>query len=187
LSRRASAGDNSNTVIRGSLMRRRWIWALAGIALAATGGAAWRVLEDPAGAVPRTQAAPPPAIPVTIGVSERKDVPVYLAGLGTVQAYNTVTVHVRVDGELMRVHFTEGQDVKAGDLLAEIDPAPFQAALDQAIGKKGTDEAQLANARHDLERFAALLPRPSARWPARSPPTAGCNCSRSSSTAPRSP
>lgn len=140
-------------------MRRRWIWALAGIALAAAGGAAWRALKDPAGAVPRTEAAPPPAIPVTIGVSERKDVPVYLAGLGTVQAYNTVTVHVRVDGELMRVHFTEGQDVKAGDLLAEIDPAPFQAALDQAISKKGTDEAQLANARRDLERFAALLPR----------------------------
>src|SRR2546426_1550610 len=86
-----------------------------------------------------------------------KDVPVYLDGLGTVQAFNTVTIHTRVDGQLVKVAFTEGQDVNTGDLLAQIDPAPYQAALDQAAAKKAQDEAQLANARVDLQRYADLL------------------------------
>ena len=75
-------------------------------------------------------------MPVVAGKVEQKDTPIYLDGLGTVQAFNTVTVHTRVDGELQQVLFTEGQDVKTGDLLAVIDPRPFQAALDQAIAKK---------------------------------------------------
>jgi multidrug efflux system membrane fusion protein len=86
-----------------------------------------------------------------------KDVPIYLTGIGTVQAFNTVTVHSRVDGELKKVAFTEGQEVKKGDVLAIIDPAPYQAALDQAIGKQGQDEAQLANAKLDLNRDVSLL------------------------------
>jgi multidrug efflux system membrane fusion protein len=85
------------------------------------------------------------------------DVPIYLDGLGTVQAYNTVLVRSRVDGELVKVAFTEGQDVKIGDVLAQIDPAPYQATLDQAVAKKAQDEAQLANARLDLKRYADLL------------------------------
>ena len=91
------------------------------------------------------------------GKAEQKDMPIYLDGLGTVQAFNTVTVHTRVDGELQQVLFTEGQDVKMGDLLAVIDPRPFQEALDQAIGKKAQDEAQRANAKANYTRNTALL------------------------------
>ena len=96
-------------------------------------------------------------VPVVAGKVEQKDTPIYLDGLGTVQAFNTVTVHTRVDGELQKVLFTEGQDVKTGDLLAVIDPRPFQAALDQAIAKKAQDEAQLANAKVTLARNTDLL------------------------------
>jgi multidrug efflux system membrane fusion protein len=96
-------------------------------------------------------------VPVVAGKVEQKDTPIYLDGLGTVQAFNTVTVHTRVDGELQQVLFTEGQDVKTGDLLAVIDPRPFQAALDQAIAKKAQDEAQLANAKVTLARNTDLV------------------------------
>jgi multidrug efflux system membrane fusion protein len=96
-------------------------------------------------------------VPVVAGKVEQKDMPIYLDGLGTVQAFNTVTVHTRVDGQLQQVLFSEGQDVKAGDLLAVVDPRPFQAALDQAIAKKSQDEAQLANAKVVLERNTDLL------------------------------
>jgi len=106
-----------------------------------------------------TVAAPSPAIPVSVATAERRDVPIYLTGLGTVQAFNTVTVKTRVDGELIKVAFTEGQDVTAGDLLAQIDPRPFQATLDQAAAKKVQDEANLANAKVDLQRFSDLATR----------------------------
>jgi len=96
-------------------------------------------------------------VPVVAAKVEQKDTPVYLDGLGTVQAFNTVTVHTRVDGELQQVLFTEGQDVKTGDLLAVVDPRPYQAALDQAIAKKAQDEAQLANAKVTLARNTDLL------------------------------
>jgi multidrug efflux system membrane fusion protein len=96
-------------------------------------------------------------VPVVEGIVATKDVPIYLDGLGTVQAFNTVTVRARVDGQLMKVAFTEGQDVKAGDVLAQLDPAPYQAALDQAVAKKAQDAAQLDNARVDLQRYADLL------------------------------
>ncbi len=97
-----------------------------------------------------------PPVPVVVATVAEKDVPVYLDGLGTVQAFNTVTVHVRVDGQLKKVAFTEGQDVKAGDVLAEIDPDPFQAALGQAKAKKGQDQALLDNAKLDLKREVDL-------------------------------
>jgi multidrug efflux system membrane fusion protein len=97
------------------------------------------------------------SVPVVAEKVEQKDMPIYLDGLGTVQAFNTVTVHTRVDGQLQEVLFSEGQNVKAGDLLAVVDPRPFQAALDQAIAKKSQDEAQLANAKVVLERNTDLI------------------------------
>jgi multidrug efflux system membrane fusion protein len=100
-------------------------------------------------------------VPVVEGVVATKDVPIYLDGLGTVQAFNTVTLHSRVDGQLINVAFTEGQEVKSGDVLAQIDPAPYQAALDQVVAKKAQDEAQVANARLDLRRYADLLAKDS--------------------------
>jgi membrane fusion protein, multidrug efflux system len=125
--------------------------------VAAAAGLAWRISVAPTKAVVGPQRpALSPAIPVTGGVAAVKDVPVYLTGLGTVQAYNTVTIKVRVDGQLDKVAFVEGQDVKAGDVLAQIDPRPFQAALDQAKATKVRDEAQLANAELDLKRFVDL-------------------------------
>lgn len=102
------------------------------------------------------QAAPPAAVPVEAAAARRGDVPVYLTGLGTVQALNTVTVKTRVDGQLQTVSFQEGQHVTAGQTLAQIDPRPFQAALDQAKATKAKDEAQLANAQLDLTRFQNL-------------------------------
>jgi multidrug efflux system membrane fusion protein len=101
-------------------------------------------------------AARRPAIPVSLSPVEKTDFPVYLTGLGTVQAFNTVVVRTRVDGQIDKIAFKEGQMVKQGDLLAEIDPRPFQAALDQAKAKKVQDEANLANANLDLQRYTKL-------------------------------
>ena len=138
-------------------MRHRSIWLSAAILVVAACGLAWYVEHEPASsAASPAPSAIAPAIPVTAGVAETKNVPVYLTGLGTVQAFNTVVVKVRVDGQLDKVAFTEGQDVKAGDLLAQIDPRPFQAALDQAKAVKAKDEAQLENTRRDLQRFINL-------------------------------
>jgi len=96
------------------------------------------------------------AVPVTAVVAARRDVPIYLTGLGTVQATLSVGIHSLVDGTLQEVRFTEGQHVKNGDILAKIDPRPYQAALDQAKAKKAQDEAQLIAAQKDLSRFTTL-------------------------------
>lgn len=113
---------------------------------------AWRVLRPvkPAAGQPRT-------IAVTVATVEPRDVPVWLTGIGNVQANNTVTVRPRVSGELKSVNFTEGQQVKAGDILAEIDPRPYRAALDQVLARKAQDEAQGANDRRELERIRTLV------------------------------
>jgi len=96
-------------------------------------------------------------VPVVAGTVAQKDVPIYLDGLGTVQAFNTVTVRARVDGQIQKIAFIEGQDVHAGDLLAQIDPAPFQAQLDQSVAKQAQDQAQLSAARVTVQRDATLL------------------------------
>jgi multidrug efflux system membrane fusion protein len=101
----------------------------------------------------------PPAIAVDTAVVTHADVPIYLSGLGTVQAFYTVTVTARVDGELQTVAFTEGQTVHKGDLLAQIDPRPNRSAYEQAIATKVKDAAQLANAKRDLERYTVLQPQ----------------------------
>ncbi len=103
-----------------------------------------------------TRTVPEQAVPVLAAKPRIEDMPVYLDGVGTVRALNTVTVRAQVDGKLLSVNFNEGQDVKAGDVLAEIDPAIYQAQYDQAVAKKAQDEAQLANARLDLERYKQL-------------------------------
>jgi multidrug efflux system membrane fusion protein len=97
------------------------------------------------------------AVPVEAQTATRKDFPVVLENLGQVAAYNTVTVKARIDGQITRIAFQEGQTVKEGDLLAEIDARPFQAALDQARAKKKQDEANLANAKLDLTRYSTLV------------------------------
>lgn len=95
-------------------------------------------------------------VPVIATEAKLADVPVWLEGVGTAKARNTVTVRPQVDGKILTINFKEGQDVKAGDVLAQIDPVTFQAQLDQAVAKKALDESQLANARRDLERYDQL-------------------------------
>ena len=114
----------------------------------------WLVLGRDNSAPAASATAPP--VPITEGRAETRDVPVWLSGIGSVQALNAVTVKVRVDGQLDRVAFTEGQDVNKGDVLAQIDPRPFRAQLKQAQANKAKDEAQLANARLDLDRSLKL-------------------------------
>ena len=98
----------------------------------------------------------PAGVPVEAAAAKRQDVPVVLSNIGAVQAYYSVLVRARVDGTLDRVFFTEGQDVKSGDPIAEIDPRPYAAALAAAQAKKAADQAQLTNARADLVRYSNL-------------------------------
>ena len=147
-------------------MRRALVWLTGTLAAAAViaggflvgGGHVLLSAERPA--APAT-AAPPAQrpVPVTGGTAEVRDFPIYRMGIGTVQAFNTVTVKVRVDGEVQKIAFREGQDVKQGDLLAVIDPRPLEAQLRQAEADKVRNEALLANARLDLDRFSALATR----------------------------
>lgn len=137
---------------------KRVLWILVILGLAGVG--AWRILEvRKAGSAKLAAGAGARgiAVPVIAGVAEARDVPIYLDGLGTIQALNTVTVRARVEGEIQKLSFKEGQEVNEGDLLAQIDPAPLQAALDQALAKLRQDEVQLANARRDLTRDTELI------------------------------
>ena len=95
-------------------------------------------------------------VPVLATAAVSSDVPVYLNAVGTTKALNTVTVRPQIDGKLIAVNFQEGQDVKKGDILAQIDPTTFKATYDQAVAKKAQDEALLANAKNDLTRYEQL-------------------------------
>ena len=135
---------------------RRGVSMLLGVlVLAGIGAAIWFWPGAGGGGIKNRSATQP--IPVLVATAEQKDVPIYLDGLGTVQAFNTVTIKPMVDGPLISVNFKEGQEVKQGDVLAKIDPRTYQAALDQAAAKKAQDAAQLANARLDLARYQKLV------------------------------
>jgi len=137
----------------------RWILPIAALVVAGYFG--WQQFHGTnptAGDTAKTSAtsARGAAVPVTVAPVTKADFPVYLGGLGTVQGFNTVVVRTRVDGQIDKIAFKEGQLVSQGDLLVQIDPRPFQAALDQAKAKKAQDEANLANANLDLQRFTKL-------------------------------
>src|SRR6267142_1313097 len=137
----------------------RWILPIA--ALVVVGYFGWQRFHgtNPTAAdTAQKSASPTPnaPVPVTIVPVDKADFPVFLTGLGTVQGFNTVQVRTRVDGQIDKIAFQEGQQVNQGNLLVEIDPRPFQATLDQAKAKKAQDEANLANANLDLQRFTKL-------------------------------
>lgn len=133
----------------GDKARRHWIFGGLG-ALAAVLMAGVLVLRQP------PQPTPPPSIPVNVAKAAAADVPVSITALGAAQAWTSVNVLAQVSGKLLSVNFTEGTDVKKGELLAQIDPAPYLAALTQAQGTLKRDQALLANARLDLERYVML-------------------------------
>jgi multidrug efflux system membrane fusion protein len=140
------------------------IIALAGAGVLAAAGAALGVVPQLRAYVsPEVKAAdapaPPvaPGIPVTAGTVTAKDMPVFLSGIGSVQAYNMDTIRTRVDGQIIKVSFAEGQEINAGDPLVEIDPRPYKAVYDQAVAKQETDQANLTNAQLNYQRDAVIV------------------------------
>jgi multidrug efflux system membrane fusion protein len=134
----------------------RWVLLIAAVGLLGYfGWQRFRVENQPT-AANTAQKSARPVVRVTVAPVQKADFPVYLTGLGTVQGFNTVLVRSRVDGQIDKIAFKEGQLVNQGDLLAEIDPRPYQAAFDQAKAKKAQDEANLANANLDLQRYTKL-------------------------------
>ena len=133
--------------------RFRWFFPVLVICIIAAGVYAF-VRLDLSGKKERK--GPPPRVPVVTAAAKKGDIHVYLAGLGSVTPLNTVTVRTRVDGPLMKVNFREGQEVRQGELLAEIDPRPFQVQLTQAEGQMARDQEILKNAKIDLDRYKLL-------------------------------
>src|ERR1035437_6357875 len=139
--------------------KRGWLWFLIIVALAGGGYFIYRSrVSAESKAVPARGGRGSSIGPISVAVASalKRDIPYYLSGLGSVTPFNTVTVKSRVDGQLQKVHFKEGQFVKEGDLLAEIDPRPFQVALEQMEGQLARDQAQLNNAKTDYGRYDQL-------------------------------
>jgi multidrug efflux system membrane fusion protein len=135
-------------------MRKRPI-ILAALLVAIGGGfAAMQFYEA---SEPADAAVPVPAVPVVAGKVAQHDVPIYLTGVGTVIAYNTVLVSSQIQGKIVSINFTEGQKVSSGDLLAQIDPRPYQAQIDQMSANRDLAQAQLVNAQANLDRYTPLL------------------------------
>ncbi|MET0968747.1 MAG: efflux RND transporter periplasmic adaptor subunit [Tardiphaga sp.] len=150
---KVGVGDGSTPVA--ARPRRRMVATIVTLLiLGGLGYGGWMMLQQrqSASRAPR----PDLTVPVLAATPVLKDVPVYLDGVGSVKALNNVTVRAQVDGKLIKVNFQEGQDVKAGDVLGEIDPVLYKALYDQAVAKKAQDEATLANARIDLTRYQQL-------------------------------
>lgn len=136
--------------------RHTFRWTLLIVGLLGAGSLGWWYFHPRSNNDTAQSAGRNSGIPVTVATVKKTDFPVYLQGLGTVQGFNTVVVRTRVDGQVDKIAFKEGQLVKQGDLIAQIDPRPFQATLDQAKAKKVQDEASLANANLDLKRYTDL-------------------------------
>ena len=137
--------------------RKTWAWRLAPLALALLAVGGYGLFARAGGAArPAPATTAPRATPVVVAPARARDVGVYITGLGSVTPLNTVTIHSRVDGQLLDLTFREGQLVKAGDLLAEIDPKPFEAQLTQFQGQLARDQALLENARLDVTRYETL-------------------------------
>ena len=134
---------------------RQIVFGLAGLAVVAAAGA----MMAPGPAKPKATAKAAPAVPVIAATAGQRDVPVFYDALGTVMAYNTVSIRAQVNGQIVSVDFRQGQDVHKGAVLAKIDPAPFQATLDQSTAKKKQDQATLIDAEKDLVRFKTLVLR----------------------------
>jgi multidrug efflux system membrane fusion protein len=140
-------GSVDRTWRTGRRSRLIYLVAAAVVAAAAIAGViVWRHGKT-------VQTAGPPQVPVNITEAAQRDVPIYYDALGTVQAYNTVSIRAQVNGQILSVDFRQGQEVRQGDVLAKIDPAPYKAVLDQAVAKKADDQAQLVDANKDLTRF----------------------------------
>jgi multidrug efflux system membrane fusion protein len=134
-------------------------WGMIGLCLLVVAAIVYAIWFFPAASpsAKKRDAAAGQPIPVLTATAATQDVPIYQDGLGTVQAFYTVTMKAMVDGPLLSVNFKEGQDVHKGEVLAQIDPRTYQAALDSAVAKKAQDQAQLANARLDLARYQKLV------------------------------
>jgi membrane fusion protein, multidrug efflux system len=154
--------DVSPSARGGARRPRRGRFILMGVLASLAVIAAWYVVTQrrpaPSGAVPTAATVVPP-VPVSVGEVARRDFPIYLRGIGSVQAYNIVTVKSRVDGELQQIFFREGQHVRAGELLAQIDPRPFEAQLRQVEAARDRDLALLETARLDFARSSELVGR----------------------------
>ncbi len=142
------------TRVRSGARRRTVSIAITLLILGGLGYIAWNSMQQKQAA--NRTGRPDLAVPVLAATPRVQDVPVYLDGVGSVRALNNVTVRSQVDGKLIAVNFTEGQDVQKGDVLGEIDPVIYKAQFDQAVAKKAQDEAQLSNMRLDLVRYQQL-------------------------------
>jgi len=149
------AQPSRTRLVKPTTRRRWWLWLLVlGAALIAVLLIVrWQTQRS---AAAKSRETGPPTVPVVVASARKGEIPVYLNALGSATPFNTVTVRSRIDGQLLRVNFQEGQFVRQGDSLAEIDPKPFEVQLDQARGQLARDEAQLANAKLDLTRYQTL-------------------------------
>ena len=136
-------------------MGRKRIIKTVLLAVVLAGGTGFALMAKSASKSSAASTAPPP-VPIVAGTVAQHDVPIYLTGVGTVVAYNTVVVRSQIQGQLVSINFTEGQTVHAGDLLAQIDPRPYQAQIEQLTANRDRDQAQLTNALANLDRYTSL-------------------------------